>query len=326
MPLPTLKLKHKLPLTIVGLSLAVGVGLELVSAYEFRIAAEDAAEAHLGDLAESRATAITQWYHKNASVLNSLSITPDAPEAITELRAGLRELADGPGALYKAYVTDNPNPAGARQALDRAPGLEGYHAQHAWVNRWLRETLEVNDLYDIFLIDPAGTVLYSVAKEADFMSNLVSGPYANSGLAQVFDKVMKGTDPDATYMSDLAPYAASAGLPATFMGTNVVDTEGRTIGVLAFQMPHEILWDITNAEHGLGTTGEAYLLGADGKTRNPSRLEGEFDAFAAGPQSAQSLAAREGQEGYFADTVNWAGHAAVAEVVSYSPTLGQISG
>ncbi len=35
--------------------------------------------------------------------------------------------------------------------------------------------------YDVFIINSAGDVIYTAAREADFQSNLIHGPYANSG-------------------------------------------------------------------------------------------------------------------------------------------------
>ena len=42
--------------------------------------------------------------------------------------------------------------------------------------------------YDVFVIAPDGLVIYSAAREADFQSNLINGPYANSNLAKVFQR------------------------------------------------------------------------------------------------------------------------------------------
>ena len=57
--------------------------------------------------------------------------------------------------------------------------------------------------------------MYSVGKEADLGSNLGHGPYKNSGLAKLWEKVAKTQD---FAMVDFEPYAPSDGEPAAFVG------------------------------------------------------------------------------------------------------------
>ena len=40
--------------------------------------------------------------------------------------------------------------------------------------------------YDLFLITPAGRVVYSSAKEVDFATMLAGGPYSDTSLAEVY--------------------------------------------------------------------------------------------------------------------------------------------
>ena len=44
--------------------------------------------------------------------------------------------------------------------------------------------IEEYGYYDLFLINPDGFVFYSVAKEADYQTNVVDGEYADSSLGQ----------------------------------------------------------------------------------------------------------------------------------------------
>lgn len=44
--------------------------------------------------------------------------------------------------------------------------------------------------YDLFIIRDDGTVLYTVEKESDFGTNLRTGPFHDSGLAQLFNKAL----------------------------------------------------------------------------------------------------------------------------------------
>ena len=73
--------------------------------------------------------------------------------------------------------------------------------------------------YDVFVIAPDGQVVYSAAREADFQSNLINGPYANSNLAKVFQRSRAQSHQIA--LEDFQPYAPSKGEPAAFMAKSL---------------------------------------------------------------------------------------------------------
>ncbi len=318
MQLSSLPLKYKLPGIIVGLSLATGITFQVINSVEFAAAAEGAVERQFEGVLHSRQSFLEAWFHQNISILSATSAASDTARAITALGQGLSENPQGSAALKLAYVTNNPNPAGAKQKYDRAPGPETYNTEHAWVNQWLRKTLELNGFYDIFLVDRNGTVLYTVAKEDDYMSNTENGQYAKSGLSEVVGKALHGTTADTVYFSDLAPYAASKNEPSLFMASAVTGPDGRVIGAMAVQMDIALLNSIVTAPEGLGETGNAFIVGADGKTRSKSRVEGDFGIFDQVAATDSSKAAVAGQAGYFSNSTAINGDPVVAGVVPLS--------
>lgn len=48
------------------------------------------------------------------------------------------------------------------------------------------------DFYDIFVVDEAGDIIYTVAREADYQTNLLNGIYANSGLGELYRAIRSG--------------------------------------------------------------------------------------------------------------------------------------
>ncbi|OBP14551.1 chemotaxis protein [Rheinheimera sp. SA_1] len=123
--------------------------------------------------------------------------------------------------------------------------------------------------YDIFIINPTGTVLYSVAKEADFQSNLINGPYANSGLAKLFQRV-KGKG-QQVLIEDFAPYAPSNGQAAAFIGRELI-SEGES-WVVAVQLSIDRINSVMQVREGMGKSGETYLVGPDQRMRSDSFLD-----------------------------------------------------
>ena len=90
--------------------------------------------------------------------------------------------------------------------------------------------------YDMFLINPQGQIVYTVFKETDYGTNLETGPYKDSNLAQLVRQVIASNEKDFTQLADFAAYAPSYGMPASFIAAPIYNGS-KLVGVLAFQMP-----------------------------------------------------------------------------------------
>jgi methyl-accepting chemotaxis protein len=178
--------------------------------------------------------------------------------------------------LQRLYIKNNPHPAGEKHLLNAAQGFNTYNKAHAKYHPWLRDLLLTKGYYDIFLVNHEGKVAYTVYKELDFGTNLKTGKWKNSGLAEVYNKLDKNFTAGAIAFSDMAPYAPSAGAPAGFIGTPIFDHEGARHGMLIFQMPLDKINAIMAERTGLGKTGETYLVGPDKLMRSDSFLDPKY--------------------------------------------------
>ncbi|WP_045499487.1 methyl-accepting chemotaxis protein [Vibrio hyugaensis] len=124
------------------------------------------------------------------------------------------------------------------------------------------------DFYDIFIVDEAGEVIYTVAREADYQTNLVAGAYSNSGLGDVYRALRAGKHFAAV---DFAPYAPSNGDPAAFLGVPL-KVEGEQ-WMVATQMSIDGINQLMNLRSGMGDSGETYLVGSDFRMRSDSFLD-----------------------------------------------------
>ncbi len=125
-------------------------------------------------------------------------------------------------------------------------------------------------LYDVFLIDTAGEVIYSAEKESDLGTNLETGRYSDSGLAEAYQ-----AGRDESYLTDFAIYDVHD-QAASFTAAPVLDDEtGELLGVVAFEMPITEINAIMQEQSGMGETGESYLVGADYLMRSDSRFQRE---------------------------------------------------
>ncbi len=73
--------------------------------------------------------------------------------------------------------------------------------------------------YDLFLMNPDGHIFYTVAKEADYQTNIVDGKFKDSGLGKLVREVLSS---GAYGVSDFEPYAPSADEPAAFIAQPVM--------------------------------------------------------------------------------------------------------
>ncbi|MGC3946219.1 MAG: GAF domain-containing protein [Chryseolinea sp.] len=177
--------------------------------------------------------------------------------------------------LQHAYISANPNPTGKKSALDAA-GDSPYDAVHKIYHPLLRNFLEKFGYYDIFLLDAAtGDMVYSVFKEVDFATSLLTGVYSNTNFGRVVREAVESTDRDFVKLIDFEPYDASYHAPASFIAAPIYEGDEK-IGILVFQMPINKINQILTGNNkwrddGLGESGETFMVGDDYKLRSISR-------------------------------------------------------
>jgi class 3 adenylate cyclase len=175
------------------------------------------------------------------------------------------------------YTAQNPNPPERRSRLDNAGDGSDYSRIHESFNPRFRVIADEFKYPDIFLIDiDSGVVVYSVAKEVDFATNLRKGPFSDSALAKAWDMARKSRDPEFVDIVDFEQYKPSYGKPSAFMTTTVFDGD-KFVGALVIQVSSEKIDAIMNADRkwqevGLGKTGESFLVGQDNLLRSATRF------------------------------------------------------
>jgi len=179
------------------------------------------------------------------------------------------------------FIVENPYPVGEKNKLvynEKYPCsyVEVHRKFHPDFNHLLKEF----GLYDIFLVDRRGTIVYTTFKEKDFATNLISGPYSDTGIAKVFRRAIN-SPPGRIVFSDFRPYEPSYNQPAAFIATPIYEGSEK-LGVLIFQLPIDKIDAIVNfnyrfKEAGLGRTGEVYIAGSDYTLKNNIRFLKEID-------------------------------------------------
>lgn len=178
--------------------------------------------------------------------------------------------------LQYYYIAANPHPVGEKDSLNRAKDGSRYSEIHGRIHPTFRNIIKNFGYYDMFLIDPQGTIVYTVYKETDFTSNLTTGAYNESNLARLVATVRRTREKGFAHITDFEAYVPSYGAPAAFIAVPIFD-QSKFIGVLAVQVPVDEVNNVMTGNQnwkadGLGKSGETYLVGEDYLMRSVSRF------------------------------------------------------
>jgi len=180
---------------------------------------------------------------------------------------------------------------------DRAGDGSSYSALHSEVHPRMVRLLDHHGYYDIFLAAADGSLVYTVAKEGDFGTNVIDGPWRDTGLGRAVRAALEAGESSFVSFTDYEMYEPSAGEPASFIASPVFDEDGTRLGALAFQVPTERLRAILQFTAGMGRTGETYLVGTDYLMRSESRFADSSTILRTRVETDAARRALEGETG-----------------------------
>ncbi|MCO6381908.1 methyl-accepting chemotaxis protein [Oceanicola sp. 502str15] len=268
--LHSLKLRIKLPLLISLIVVLTVVGFLGLLAWQGWRNAEEAALARLERTLQEDRQAVEGWVEQIRSDLVVNAAEATVLSALQKFTGAYSAMGAGVTAeLQRHYIEENPHPLGEKHRYDFARDGSGYSIAHKRFHGYFRAQQQTRGYYDIFLFDPYGNLIYTVFKELDFATNLMDGPWAQSGLGEAFrGAVARAGSDDPVVFVDFAPYGPSHGAAAGFAGIAITDEGGTLRGVLAVQMPTDqiapLLDNVSKGNEGV----KALVIGPDGMPRN----------------------------------------------------------
>jgi len=273
-----MRISTRLPLIIVGLSIATSIAIGAVSYQTASKELLEAASKRLVALRETRAAEFKRYLNSirgdlrlvasNADVIQSLNAFSDAYTALGISGERTRSL------LAAVYNPEHPEGDPHLLSDSRMAMVNAYHRVHQRYDPWYRLLLEVRGYHDIFLLNARGDVVYAVTKEPDFAINLITGRWKQTGLAQTVRGVLEAPGNADRHFVDFYPHAPSDGIPASFISTPVYDG-ARLAGVLVLEMPIDRIEQIMSVTAGMGETGETFVVGGDFLMRTDSRFSSD---------------------------------------------------
>jgi len=212
----------------------------------------------------------------NEHYLNDVNYEVPFAKQRKETSTYLPKNANGILAQY-IFIVDNHAKLGEKNSMTYNKKYKSsYMSAHKKYHESFNTFLEAYSLYDIFMVDLQGNVIYTDFKEKDFATNLKDGVYRNTGLARAYRKALTLGKGEIAF-DDFTPYEPSYNSPASFIATPIF-IDGKKEGALIFQMPVDNINKIMRFEDrfeeaGLGKSGEVYLVGEDYFMRSNSRFQ-----------------------------------------------------
>jgi methyl-accepting chemotaxis protein len=272
------QLRWKVPVQIALPTVLIVLGISLFSYWQASRVLNTERDNSLNYMMAEIDENLTNWFVEIETDINLLANEQRVIDALQGFDGMWSFLGGDPGErLRDLYIHNNPHPEGARDQLIDAEDRSAWSQVHNSFHEGFRELISKRNYYDLFLIDPDGDIVYSVFKEVDFATNLVSGPYADSGLGVLFAEAVNAPAGEVLF-SEVTGYVPSGGAAASFVAAPIMSSRGALVGVVALQIdPTRLTMQIGN-EQFVGETGQFYAMDANGLALTPSTLEGGHEA------------------------------------------------
>ena len=227
--------------------------------------------------------------------------TPQPPEVISAVQNNYRDVfypqlsrfvpgRGGPEQYFPAtqaayhaqyhFVVKNPFPWNERDRLEDSKERSDYARVHRLYHRPLRKIVHSFGYYDLMLVDPETRfVVYTVAKEPDFGTNLARGPFRETALARIVQRCSETNSPDDVFFTDFESYEPSLGAPAIFVCSPIFNGPKR-VGILVMQLSNTEFDRVVSGNRGwerdgLGKSGDCGIVGPDFLMRTTARTFAE---------------------------------------------------
>jgi hypothetical protein len=170
--------------------------------------------------------------------------------------------------LHYHYIAQGEKPYGARRTNRSATDKSAYGQVMARVAPTFQADVDRLGQENLLLVDPETLdVFFSLEQSVIFGTNLGTGPYASSRLAELAQGLRRSQNVDDYRVVDFESHYPALGSPKAFVGSPLFDGP-KIAAIMMLRLPIEPISAALSGNHqwqaeGLGRTGEVYLLGPD---------------------------------------------------------------
>ncbi|PJE01311.1 MAG: hypothetical protein CK427_11330 [Leptospira sp.] len=254
-------LKIRLMLFVTGIAFLIIFVLTIIFIVFASNSIQDEVQAQVESIGKTKKELVLRFFEDKDKDVIILSTTSDVKNAFQALKKGFNESSNIPLKIRQSYIEKNPFGSERKSEYLKASDSTKYSQEHEKYHSFFQKYIRVKSFYDLFLIDLEGNIIYSVSKEDDFGTNLLTGSYKDSNLSKVFQESKNQGSIGIVSFSDFRAYPPSNHRPASFLATPIF-INGSKIGVLAVQISTEELNSLM-INHYLTDSSSIYLVGYD---------------------------------------------------------------
>ncbi|MET1410867.1 methyl-accepting chemotaxis protein [Roseibium sp. HPY-6] len=254
---------------------------------------QKAAEAELAMVIKARSALLeSKLDSAQGEVVTLASSVADALNTLGQASMNLEKEREEIVGLFQSPATPEE-----RAALLGAEQKTMYAWRHSEAHPAIYNVWKNGGYADIYLIDPAGVVLYSVTKGDEFLLKLGDGSAIDgTGLDEVFKSAIELQEGEVAVTS-FAQYQPAGGEGSLFLASPVYLNTFGTVslnGVAIVRLNTSFLNNIVANREDLGETGQVYVVGQDGTILSDMPLASEPTSLKAASTAAPVLAATGG--------------------------------
>ncbi|MES9882432.1 MAG: response regulator [Sedimenticola sp.] len=237
-------LNHTLMAWFLLLALVPMILIATISYQQANTSLKRAAAEQLSHSAEAKVAFLKSWFDHRFMDIKSQAEAEHNADLLIQLSEGLQQSGMSPQAYVKS--------PGWSQRVETA--------QHDIVTL----SRHYDYIYDLFLIDTEGNILYSVAHQSDLGANLFTGSLAATRFAHSVKQSFESGQPR---FSDFEYYAPSNNKLTGFLTAPLLDGFSRKVGSFAIQVDVERIIEQVTASQKSDSSLTNYLVGEDALLR-----------------------------------------------------------
>lgn len=300
-------------LTIAMAILAMAVAMA-VSSYLLRSAVESDSKDKLAAVLQGRHSALSIQLKEIQKDMKILALSHTTAEALSELSIGHEKLGKNARAvLQNEYPVEGEAGKKGQSSASLRSSYDQAYSKYVSVFSERREAYGWEDMY---LIDAHGDVVFSILRNSEFATNLMSGPWKDTGLARAVLPLLHGASPGVMSFADFSRYAPRDNQPTAFLAMPMFDSEKHEfLGVAAIQLPIKDIDELMQDKTGLGETGESFVIGREGWMLSDSRFDPQGSILKRQLKTVAAQRVLAGEAG-FEESIDHDGHKAF---IAFSP-------
>ena len=290
---PSLRLSFVIPALMIVITVAACAAVGVIGYMTGRDGLQQAAEAELGMVITARNALLQSRLHAAESqIVNLASSVSDPLSNLGNATMNLAKEKDEILGLFQAPQSPEERAAVTGKEQKTMYAWRHTEAHPAFYNVWKN-----GGFADLYLLDNAGLILYSVTKGDEFLSKLGEGSVAEgTGLEMVYNAAKELGEGEIA-ASIFAPYTPAGGKGSLFLASPVFMNSFGTIslsGVAVMRIDSDFLSEVVANREDLGETGQVYVINQDGLALSDMPLAGAPTALSTSVSSGPAIEAAAG--------------------------------